>query len=462
MTASRRKFLQGVSLGAGAVVLAPLVRQLEVQAAAPPSVKPARFLFVVEGNGLPWQQIQPAGITRGKNEAARDRLVSQALTKDNKLPKALEPIDAWKSKLTVVQGLSGKVAGGGHSNDFGALGCYHARGGVGNSGAAAAETIDAALGKRLGGVFPQIGLGISDRAEHTVIYNCSAWDKGKAMPTQCRPDLAYASIFGSVAGGSAKKEFVARGNLLDFLSDDLKTLRRETSGSEREKLEQHVAAYESMRQRQSRLAASEESLKKHAPKVTDKYKSAVETDRLEAHFDLAAAALAGGLTNVVTIASGVGNPYFSVKFTGLGINFGKHGIGHGGSYNGMTWEDMSIKIRRFHFEQIARVMKKLESIKEGDGTMLDNTCVVYLSDAAEGHHSRCWEWPMVLIGDLGGRLKAGRYVEYPYWGKKGHKTIGNLYTTLLHAVGDKRTHFNQQDPMLKDLDTKGPLSELLA
>ena len=44
---------------------------------------------------------------------------------------------------------------------------------------------------------------------------------------------------------------------------------------------------------------------------------------------------------------------------------------------------------------------------------------------------------MVLIGNLGGTLQAGRYVEYPYWGLLGHKTTGNLYATLLHAVGER-------------------------
>jgi hypothetical protein len=44
--------------------------------------------------------------------------------------------------------------------------------------------------------------------------------------------------------------------------------------------------------------------------------------------------------------------------------------------------------------------------------MFDNRLIVYLSDAAEAHHSMCKEWPFVLIGDLGGQLKTGRYVEY--------------------------------------------------
>ena len=75
---------------------------------------------------------------------------------------------------------------------------------------------------------------------------------------------------------------------------------------------------------------------------------------------------------------------------------------------------------------------------EGDGTMLDHTTFVYLSDAAEGHHSRCWEWPFVLVPGKRTGLQGGRYIEYPYWGLKGHKTIGNLYASLLHSVGERR------------------------
>jgi hypothetical protein len=460
MTANRRDFLKGVSLGAGSLVLAPVLGQIEAQAAGR-AESPKRFLFVLEGNGLPWQQIQPIGIERsGKNEA-RNRLVEKSL-EGHALPKALEPLTPWKDRVTVIQGLSGRVAGGGHSNNFGALGCYPGKGSPGDSGAPRGETIDVALGKKLGGIFKQVGLGMTDRPEHSVIYNCSAWERGKPMPTQCRPDLAYASLFGSVAGGAAQQEFLAKNNVLDFLRDDIKRLESSLAGPEREKLNSHLAAYEAMRERQSRLNEIESTLRKQAPVVGDKYKSAVETDRLDAQFDIAAATLIGGLTNVVTIASGAGDPYFSVRFGGLGINISKHEIGHGKSYNGMTWDAMSSTIRRFHFELIARLMKKLQAVPEGDGTMLDNTVIVYLSDAAEGHHSRCWEWPFVVVGNLGSKLKSNHYIEYPYWGKKDHKTIGNLYATFLHAAGERRDRFGVADPMLKDLDLKGPLSELLA
>lgn len=459
MSLTRRDALKGLSLGTGGLFLGPVLQQIQAQAAGA-SQQPVRFVFVVEGNGLPPGQVTPVGYQRPKQHE-RTTLVRQSL-KQFELPECLQPVKPYQDRLTVINGLSGRVAGGGHSNDFGALGVYNCSSGVGSSGMPMGETIDVALGKKLGGIFTQVGLGMTDKAEHNIVYNCSAWDKGKPMPTTCQPMIAYGNLFGSVAGGAAKAEFQAKSNVLDFLLDDVKKVRAQVAGSEREKLDAHLQAYEAMRDRQSRLNEIEGTLRKHAPVVENKYKSDVETDRLDAQFDIAAAALIGGLTNVVTLASGVGNPYFSVKFTGLGINFGKHSIGHGGSYNGWTAEQMSVMIRRFHFELIARLMKKLEAVPEGNGTMLDNTLVVYLSDAAEGHHSRCWEWPFVVLGNLGGRLQSGMYVEYPYWGHPQHREIGNLYTTLLHAIGDHRPYFGVHDPMLTgEATADGPLAELL-
>jgi hypothetical protein len=100
-------------------------------------------------------------------------------------------------------------------------------------------------------------------------------------------------------------------------------------------------------------------------------------------------------------------------------------------------------------------------VPEGDGTMLDNTLIVYVSDGAEGHHSRCWEWPFVMLGSAGGKLKNGRYVDYPGYGQLGHRTTANLYTTFLNLAGSSAERFGMADPNLKDLDQTGPLTELL-
>ena len=94
--------------------------------------------------------------------------------------------------------------------------------------------------------------------------------------------------------------------------------------------------------------------------------------------------------------------------------------------------------------------------------MLDNTLIVYMSDAADSHHPGCKQWPFVLIGDLGGRLRLGnQYIDYPSYGNAGHRTIANLYLSFLHAAGERRETFGVPDSGLADLDQTGPLSEIL-
>jgi hypothetical protein len=461
MLLNRRETLKRLGLSAGATFLAPILARLEAQAAGKP-VTARRFVFVVESNGVRPEQLAPTGITRKPREQrplnGPAELLDVSLA-DRELPFSLEPVKPWKDRVTIVQGLSGRICGGGHSNNFGALGCFPT---PRESRVITDETIDGALAKTVPGIFPHIGLGISKRLENSVIYNISAIGPNKGLPTMCKPDQAYATLFGSVADGAAKQEFAAKNNLLDFLKDDVKKAEARLAGPEREQFSAYLETFETLRDRQSKLNEIQHTLREKGPVVSDKYKSPVETDRLDAMFDLGAAALICGLTNVLTLSSAAGIQDFDITFKGLGLNIDKHSIGHGGSYQGKTWADLYNLIRRYHFDLIAGLCRKLEKVREGDGTMLDNTVIVYLSDGAESHHSRCWEWPMVLIGNLGGKLKTGRYVDYPGYGQKGHRTTANLYVTLLQLAGAKRESFGLPDPNLKDLDQYGPLAELMA
>jgi hypothetical protein len=111
--------------------------------------------------------------------------------------------------------------------------------------------------------------------------------------------------------------------------------------------------------------------------------------------------------------------------------------------------------------------------------MLDNTLVVFMSDSAETQHSAAHNWPFVLLGNLGGRIRTNQLVLYPMRehqlgdrvakesigiGGKGlpsNPTINTLYNTLLHAVGDQRPHFNLIGEDRENPTLAGPLAELL-
>ena len=223
-----------------------------------------------------------------------------------------------------------------------------------------------------------------------------------------------------------------------------------------------MSAFEALREQQSRLNEIESTLREHAPVYSDKYKSHLPSDRLDAHLDLGAASLIGGLTNVLTIALGVGQDHMSVAFRGLGIDVAKHELGHGTKDKGRDANDCLDIIRAYHAELIVRLIKRLDAVREGDGTMMDNTLIFFASDAGNTHHPGFDQWPLLVIGDLGGRLKTrGRFLGYPKYGAGGHRTMANLYLTFLHAIGDRRKTFGVQDPNLRDLDQTGPLAELL-
>ena len=452
----RRRLLQGFSLGASTLALQPFLSRLARAAAG--ELPPPRFLFVVEGNGLPPKQIHPSGVPFVERESREKTEVQPLANLD--LPPALKPVEAFKDRLAIVQGLSGRMCTGGHSSDHGALGAYYANSGRNIVG----PTIDGVLGRAFPGIFPNLVLGIAASADESVIFNCSADAPGRSLPTICRPDIAFARLFGSIAEGQARASFAARRNLLDYMQDDVRRVQNRLGSVDREKLDQLLSAYERLHTTTERLVEVRERLKTAAPIQDDKFSSAVETDRLDAHFELAAAAMIGGLTNVVTIASGVGFPYFSIQFRGLGIEMQKHAIGHALYLKDDRegWK-LSEKIRAFHFGLIARFMHKLQSIPEGDGTMLDNTVVVYLSDGAETHHSRCFEWPMVVLGNVSKKLNTtGRYIVLPDYGRPGHQTINTLYNTLLHATGlPGRDEFGSPDPNLQESMYRGPLPELL-
>ena len=143
----RRSFLKNATLGAGAVVLQPVLRSLAAEANG--KAAPRRIVFFLEGNGMSPDHIQPLGLERPGNGS--DKLIDDSLAK-YKLPDPIGALSPFRDRMTIIQGLSHKIASGrGHSPEYGSLGCY--------SGAAGpiAQTIDAAVAAKLPSDVPHLG-----------------------------------------------------------------------------------------------------------------------------------------------------------------------------------------------------------------------------------------------------------------------------------------------------------------
>ena len=456
MNTNRRQMLKGLSLGAGSMLLSPMIQR--VMANAEGKERPPRFVFVLQSNGFDAVQACPESIPFQKY-ADREKFESIDLTQ-HKLPKGLAALEPLKSKTTIVQGLSGRCTGGGHSTWGGSLGQYRI------SGANLSPqniTIDYQLGQAVPGILPWIGVGMASGARDALM-NITARAAHKTMPIILNPEKAYNSFFSVAAGGEREKNFHLKRNLLDYMVGDVKKTRKALGSLAGEELDAYLSAYDQLAARQYQLLANKDVLKKSAPKLDDRFTSTVATKRLEAQFELAGSALIGGLSNVATLTCAA-TEINAQPYLGIGVDVSNHGYGHmGGNKRDAKGIPYYEKTRGWLFSLIAKLAQRLEKTPEGDGNMLDNTIIVYMSDAPDTHHSTGYEWPLAIVGNLKGKMNlGGRYINFPGYGKPGHHTVGALYTTFLNCVGQRQQTFGRLDP---DLDEKvmqtGPLAQLMA
>lgn len=489
---TRRRFLQGLGLGVGASLLTPLMHQVWAQNMD--GVLPRRFVFFVAGNGIETTTVtspamREALLATGVNLQPDARINFSNSYKHDALLEldapalgdafALQPLrgEAGEADLTdqavMLLGISNLVAGGGHSSNFGALSST-----LSNKSVPAAATIDKVLSNvpqvRQNTPFDVLRLGIVQRTDVNLHYALLAHDAKKPAPLIVNPSTAYNALFGSIADAAGQQQFAKRSDLLSLTRDDIQDTLSTFPGNspERAKLEAYLQAVEELEQRQDYLANAKDTLQSvdpGGPDVNPLYSDPCPLVRMEAQCDLATSALLGGLTNVAVIASGANGSSQGMIYESLRSLFqkdpnfrdmvGRHTVCHDSSANPYYQEILHTVTRR-HVEMIARMARTLQSVPEGDGTMLDHTAIVFLSDNGDGHHSTAWEWPVLILG--GSRIgleTKGRALIYPsYKDTTNNRQMSNVFNTLGHVAGLDLNTFGQEGSTRV---AEGPLSALL-
>ena len=369
-----------------------------------------------------------------------------------KLETPMQALEPYKNRMHIVTGLHGKHTNPGHSAFFGALGAY--RGGTGVPPAAA--TIDYVLGQALPQtILPPLCIGMesleSMKARPT-LATLTASGPNQPLFMYCDPNLLYQMLFGSIAEGDIKKHYQARS---DMMLDVERVARKKAKGLpsiDSERYGAYVNGFREINGMREKLSSVSGDLKKYAPTLDDRYtKPKFETEWHDTLLEIGIAALQANLTNVLTIASGCGEYFGSWK--GLGVRDSGHGLGHVDQPDNETWT----KIRHYNCEMLVKLMKALESVPEGAGSMMDNTLIVYSSNNAEKQHSDGESWPFVLLGNAGGTIRTGQYTNVK------DRPINDLYTTLLRAVGSPVDRFNLDRNMANLTRSKaGPIEQLMA
>ncbi len=438
---NRRTMLQGIAAGAGLSLLPEALLAAPTIESPAASGGPKRVVFFLQNQGFDPATCIPSGMKS-----------SGSLAKE-KLPEPIQPLEPYKERLHIISGLHGLHTSPSHSAFFGALGGY--RGGDGTPPSAA--TIDYELSKVLPQtLLPHLCIGmdsLENMRSKPTIATLSASSAGQPIFMHSNPNHLYQMLYGGISTGDIRQQHDARSNVLNQIEALSAAKGQSLPAGEEQRYGQFVQGFRDVNGLRDRLDTVADHLRKFAPQVDERYsKPRFETDWHDCLLDLGISALAAGITNTLTIGSGRGEIFGAWK--GLGIEQQGHNLGHMEQPGNPIW----IKIRQYNSRMLVRIMETLESVPEGNGTMMDNTLIVYTSNNADKQHTNGANWPVMLLGNCGGIFKTGCFTRLD-----GKRPINALYTTLLRAAGQNVERFNMTEQLARKFDDKtGPLTELLA
>jgi hypothetical protein len=416
---SRRTVLRG----AGVVVGLPWLESLAGAATAP-----RRFAVLFMGNGI-----------NGNHWWARGSGAQM------QLGPSLAPMEKLKGKMNFIHGLFNKpsTAIGIHPGMTGGLlsGAPLQKGSVLRAGV----TMDQVLAERLQEQTPLGSLVLACEQPNTGFHETNlslaysshiSWmSPSSPVPLELYPSLAFDGLFENRGGKRLH-------SILDAIRDDAAGLQRKVATSDRPKLDEYLTSVRDVEKRTAslrvpapsddRLRASRprpglpEDLREHMKLMCDVIALAFQTDRTR----VASLILARDL-------SGLTYPF-------LGVRDSHHSASH------HDLSDDYEKISRYHCAQFAYLAARLEAMPEGDGTVLDHSCLLFLSNMWAGWKHDNTRLPILTAGGLGGTLATGRVLDY-YKEPDQRRKLCSLYLSIMDRMGVRLDRFGDADTRLAGL-----------
>ncbi len=467
---NRREFIRNAFLAMGGLSLPGIMPSLTaVPLIGGTSTRPPmRFIFMHRGNGLFPKVLVPPTLSKEELDKEKQNLPFEVDLSQHSLPEWMSPLEAHKDQLTIIQGLSGKMCTTGHHSWCSSMGVYKANERLSSIKWA---TVDFEMSKLFPSPMEHIELacfptdgGNARGGLDGIAKGFSA--RGAQQPNYAfgGPGIAVDEIFKSVSSDQNDQvRYQLERKVLEFAAGHQTELARHLAGIEKKKIGNYASSIDEIRERDRKIDQMADIVRQHVPKLESKYLSNdMDTyTRQVGHTEVLLSALISGLTNVVAFTvDELGHHYTGIPgIEGEKVNM--HDIGHGKPVKNLAAEEIRKRTEHHHMELMNRIVTRLKSVPEGEGTMFDNTMVFYFPDSGETHHSHGFEFPFVVMSGRNSKMNLGnRYIRLPYWGKEGHKTLGNFYTTLLNAYGNPIKHFGDLDPGLK-FDQLGPIKEFL-
>ena len=427
----RRAFLRG----AGAALALPLLDAMTpaLRASRLPGGTPRRMAFVYVPNGIDMRNWTPS---------YQGRL--------GELPSILKPMESLKSDVLLLSNLTqnnGRALLDGAGDHGRCCGAYltgvHVR--KSEYDIKAGISCDQVVANEIGQEtrFPSLEVGLEDSRQAGNCdsgYSCAytnnlAWrSETQPLPPILNPRDLFERLFGRYADRSPEERRLQgrlQRSILDFVSDDTRRLQGRLGPTDNRKLDEYLSSIREI-ERQLELAESDETQiepgfeKPHGIPADFAEHFKLMTDIITVAFQ---ADLSRVLTFLVT-REGTSRPYRE-----LGISDGHHPLTH--HRNQVEMMDKVSAINTYHVTQFAKWMTRLKSIREGDGSILDNSMIAYGAGLSDGNAHTHNDLPTILVGGTADKsLKSGRRVVY-----RRETPMTNLYLSMMASMGVQRERF---------------------
>jgi hypothetical protein len=401
------------------------------------------------------------------NGVNMDEWTPKEVGADFQLPYALDPLRAHRNDILVLSGLTqdkGRANGDGAGDHARAASTWltgaqplKSEGAKIRVGVSADQVAANVIGRQTR--FPSMELGIEpgrqggkcDSGYACAYSNNISW-RSDATPSgaEANPRLVFERMFASNNQKLAGKDFARRDrnrrSVLDFVLEDARALSAKVSGNDRQKLDEYLTA---VREIELRVEAAQRSASSAlAAGIIESYdvpESIPESyeEHVRLMLDMIALAFQTDSTRIATCM--FANEGSNRSYRNLGITRGHHELSHhqGNADNLRQIRD----INRFHAGQFAYLLGKLKSMPEGDGTVLDNTMLLYGASLADGNRHDHGNLPLLLAGRGGGGILPGRHLRF-----LNETPMCNLLVSLLNRAGVPVSRHGDSTGLLRGLE----------
>ncbi len=378
---------------------------------------------------------------------------------DFELPDCLKPMAAHKKDMIVFGGLTCDKArangdgAGDHARASGAFLTGAQPKKTSGNNFATGVSADQLAAQRLGDRtrFPSLemaienyrGTGNCDSGYACVYEHTLAWRNATTpLPTETNPRQVFNRLFAERPNDPevlARNEL--RASILDAVLQDAKDLNRKLGGNDKQKLDQYLTG---VREVEQRITRSEKLSPVVLPDDVSR-PNGVPAD-LTAHIrlmcDLMVLAFQTDVTRVSTFM--LAKEGSEQKYRMVGVTEGHHTLSH---HQNNPDNIAKIKlINTYHVTQLAYLIDRLKSVKEGEGTLLDNCMIAYGSGIADPNRHAHEDLPLLLVGKGGNTIKTGRYIRYPR-----ETPLNNLWLAMLQRFGVNATKLGDSTGVLEGL-----------